>query len=131
MSFISALRCREIIKFPFYTLKQVWSTVGFILENYEIQRVICRNFCVTNADIVFTFFSKNENLRCTCQQYGKTEGLCPHVVAIAVKGDLLETLFPCCIKTGENINKLLSNAPENAGDKPKLKKNKHWQNQHP
>ena len=111
MSFISALRCREIIKFPFYTLKQVWSTVGFILENYEIQRVICRNFCVTNAV--------------------KTEGLCPHVVAIAVKGDLLETLFPCCIKTGENINKLLSNAPENAGDKPKLKKNKHWQNPHP
>ena len=65
------------------------------------------------------FFSKNENLRCTCQQYGKTDGLCPHVVTVAQKEGLLETFVSSCIKTGGNINKVLNNTPENAGSKPK------------
>ena len=29
---------REIVKVPFYTLKQIWSTAEVILENYEIPR---------------------------------------------------------------------------------------------
>ena len=82
---------REIIKVPFHTLKQVWSIAEFIIENYDIQRLICGNFCVPDVDIAFTVLFKSGNLRCTCQQYGKTDGLCPHVVAAAEKEGLLET----------------------------------------
>ena len=74
---------REIVKVPFYTLKQVWSTAEFILENYEIQRLICGNFCVPDVDIAFAVFFKRGNLRCTCQQYDKTDGLCPDVIVAA------------------------------------------------
>ena len=104
-----------------YTLKQVWSTAEFILGNYQIPRLICGNFYVSNVDVVFTAFSKNENLRRTCQQYGKRNGLCSHVVAVAEKEGLFETFISSCIKTGGNINKVLNNSPENAGDKPKQK----------
>ena len=41
-----SLQCnaiKEIVKVPFHTLKQIWSTAEFILENYEILRVICGN----------------------------------------------------------------------------------------
>ena len=55
----------------------------------------------------------------TCQQYGKTDGLCPHVVGVAEKEGLLETFISSCIKLGGDINKVLNNAPENAGDKLK------------
>ena len=73
------------------------------------------------------FFFKSENLRCTCQQYGKTDGLRPHVAAAAEKEGLLETFILSYIETGGNINKVLNNTPENAGDKPK---HKTWQKQH-
>ena len=43
---------------------------------------------------------------------------------------LLETFFSSCLATGGDINKVLNNAPENAGDKLKQKKSKMWQNQH-
>ena len=43
---------------------------------------------------------------------------------------LLETFFSSCLATGGDINKVLNNAPENAGDKLKQKKSKTWQNQH-
>ena len=36
---------------------------------------------------------------CICQQYGKTDGLCPHVAAAAEKEGLLETfilIVPSC-----------------------------------
>ena len=35
---------------------------------------------------------------------------------------LLETFFSSCLATGGDINKVLNNAPENAGDKLKQKK---------
>ena len=47
---------KEIVKVPFYTLKQIWSTTEFILENYKIQRLICGNICVPDVDIAFTVF---------------------------------------------------------------------------
>ena len=76
----------------------------------------------------FTIFFKKGNLRCICQQeYDKTDGLCPHVVAVAEKECLLETFILSYIKTGGNINKVLNNTPENAGDKPK---HKTWRKQH-
>ena len=50
------------------------------------------------------------------KQYGKTNGLCPHMVAAAKKESLFETILSSCIETGENINKVLSNASENPGD---------------
>ena len=84
---------REIVKVLLYTLKQVWSTAEFLLENYEIQRLICGNFCLPDVDIAFTVFFKSGNLRCTCQQCGKTDGLCPHVVAAAKKEGFLETFI--------------------------------------
>ena len=58
----------------------------------------------------------------TCQQYGKTDGLCPHVVGAAEKEGLHETFISSCIKIGGNINKVLNNAAENAGHKLKQKK---------
>ena len=119
---------KEIVKVPFYTLKQIWSTTEFILENYKIQRLICGNICVPDVDIALQFFSKNGNLRCTCQQYGKTDRLCPHVVADAEKEGLLETFISSYIETGGNINKVLNNTPENAGDKPKQKKPRRGRN---
>ena len=73
------------------------------------------------------FFFKSENLRCTCQQYGKTDGLRPHVAAAAEKEVLLETFILSYIETGGSINKVLNNTPENAGDKLKRKT---WQKQH-
>ena len=100
---------REIVKFLFYTLKQVWSTAEFISENYEIPRYICGNFCVPGVDIAFTFFFKNGNLRCTCQQCGKTDGLHPYVTASAEKEELFETFILSCIEIGGNINKVLNN----------------------
>ena len=42
--------------------KQVWSAAEFILENYEIQRLICGNFCVPDEDIAFTVFFKSRSL---------------------------------------------------------------------
>ena len=69
------MRCKQIVKSPFYTLKQVWSTAEFILGNYELPRLIHGNFCVPDVDIALTLFSKNENLTCTCQQCGKTDRL--------------------------------------------------------
>ena len=41
----------------------------------------------------------------------------------------IETLISTCIDTGGRINKVLNNAPENAGDKQKQKK-KSWENQY-
>ena len=38
--------------------EQVWSTAEFILGNYEIQRLICGNFCAPDLDIVLQFFPK-------------------------------------------------------------------------
>ena len=66
---------REMVKVLFYTLKQVWNTAEFILENYEIQWLICGKFCVPDADVILPlqFFSK--------------------VVAAAEKEDLLETFI--------------------------------------
>ena len=112
---------REIVKVPFYTLKQVWSNAEFILENYEIPREICGNFSVPGVGIAFKVFFKSGNLRCTCQQHGKTDGLRPHVAAAAEKEGLLETFILSYIETGRNINKVLNNTPENAGNKPKHK----------
>ena len=43
------------------------------------------------------------------------------------KEGLLETFILSYIETGGNINKVLNNTPENAGDKPK---HKTWQKQH-
>ena len=62
-----------------------------------------------------------------CQQYGKTDGLRPHVAAAAEKEGLLETFILSYIETDGNINKILNNTPKNAGDKPK---HKTWQKQH-
>ena len=45
----------------------------------------------------------------------------------AEKEGLLETFILSYIETGGNINKVLNNTPENAGDKPK---HKTWQKQH-
>ena len=118
---------REIVKVLFYTLKQIWSTAEFILENYEMQQLICGNFCVPDVDVTFTVFFRSGNLRCSCQQYGKTDGLCPHAVATAEKVGLLETFILSYIETGGNINKVLHDTPENAGDKPK---HKTWQQQY-
>ena len=73
----------EVVKFMFYALKQVWSAAEFILRNYEIQRLICGNFYVSNVDIVFIAFYKNENLR--CQQCGEINRWCPQVVAVTEK----------------------------------------------
>ena len=43
---------------------------------------------------LYIFFSKNGNLKCTCQQYGKTDEFCPHVVAeVAEEDGLLKNLF--------------------------------------
>ena len=98
-------------------MKQVWSAAEFFLGNYEIQRLIFGNFRVPDVDIVFIVFFKNENLTCTCQQYGKTNGLCPIVVAVPEREGLLESF----IDTGGYINKILNNAPENSGDKSKQK----------
>ena len=38
--------------------EQVWNTTEFILENYEIQRLICGSFSVPDVDIVLQFFPK-------------------------------------------------------------------------
>ena len=62
-----------------------------------------------------------------CKQYGKTDGLRPHVAAAAEKEGLLETFILSYIETGGNINKVLNNTPENAGYKPK---HKTWQKQY-
>ena len=62
-----------------------------------------------------------------CKQYGKTDGLRPHVAAATEKEGLLETFILSYIETDGNINKILNNTPENAGDKPK---HKTWQKQH-
>ena len=97
------------------------NTAELILENYEIQRVICGNLCVPNVDIAFTVFSKNGNLNCTCQQYGKTDVLWPHVAVVAEKEGLLETFISSYIETGGNRGKVLNNTPANAGDKLKRK----------
>ena len=85
------------------------------------------NFCVLGGDIAFKIFFKSGNLRCTCQQYGKTDGLRPHVAAAAEKEGLLETSILSHIKIGGNINKGLNNIPENAGDE---RKHKTWQKQY-
>ena len=119
---------KETVKVPFYTLKQIWSAAEFILENYEIQWLICGNFCVPDVDIAFIAFSKNGNLRCICQQYGKSDGLCPHVVVVAEKEVLLEIFISGYIETGGNINKVLNNTLENAGDKPKQNKTRRSRN---
>ena len=66
----------------------------------------------------------------TCQQYGKTDGLCPHVVGAAEKEGLHETFISSCIKIGGNINKVLNNAPENTSHKLKQKNPNTLQNQH-
>ena len=92
---------KEIVKVPFYNLEQIWSTAEFIWESYEIQRVICGNLCVPHVDVAFTVFSKNGNLKCTCQQYGKTDEFYPHVVAVAEKDGLLENLFQVTSKQEE------------------------------
>ena len=42
--------------------------------------------------------------------------------AVAEKEDLLETFISSYIETGRNINKVLNNTPENAGNKTKQKK---------
>ena len=44
------------------------------------------------------------------------------MVAVAENKGLPETFILSCIKTGGNINKVLNNASENAGDKPQSKK---------
>ena len=49
------------------------------------------------------------------------------MVAAAEKEGLLETFILSHIEIGGNINKVLNNIPENAGDKPK---HKTWQKQH-
>ena len=49
------------------------------------------------------------------------------MVAAAEKEGLLETFTLSYIEAGGNINKVLNNAQENAGDKPK---HKTWQEQH-
>ena len=49
------------------------------------------------------------------------------MAAAAEKEGLLETFTLSYIETGGNINKVLNNTPENAGDKPK---HKTWQKQH-
>ena len=85
------------------------------------------NFCVLGADIVSKVFFQSGNLTCTCHKYGKTDGFCPHVAVAAEKEGLLETFILSYIETGGNINKVLNNTPENAGDKPK---HKTWQKQH-
>ena len=113
---------KEIVKVPFYILKQVWSITEFVLENYEIQRLIYGKFCVPDIDIAFSHFSKDRNLRCPCQQYDKTNGLCTHVVAVAEKEGVLKTFISSYIETDGNINKVFNNTPENAGSKPKQKK---------
>ena len=41
------------------------------------------------------------------------------MVGVAEKEGLLETFISSCIKLGGDINKVLNNAPENAGDKLK------------
>ena len=73
----------EVVKFMFYALKQVWSAAEFILRNYEIQRLICGNFYVSNVDIAFIAFYKNENLR--CQKCGEINRWCPQVVPVTEK----------------------------------------------
>ena len=49
------------------------------------------------------------------------------MAAAAEKEGLLETFILSYIETDGNINKILNNTPENAGDKPK---HKTWQKQH-
>ena len=56
-------------------------------------------------------------------------GNCAPNLAVAERKDLIETFISSCIDTGGSINKVLNNAPENAGDKQKQKK-KSWENQH-
>ena len=43
------------------------------------------------------------------------------MAAAAEKEGLLETFILSYIETGRNINKVLNNKPENAGNKPKHK----------
>lgn len=81
----------------------MWSAAEFVLGSFEIQQLICGKFYVTDVDIVFTVFYKKENLRCTCQQCAKTDGLYPHVVVVAEKEGLFETFISSCIDTGGNI----------------------------
>ena len=83
---------KEIVNVPFYTLKQIWDTAEFILKNYKIQNLIGGNFCVPDIDFAFTVLCKTDVLKCTYQQYGKTDGLCPHVVAVAEQNGTLESL---------------------------------------
>ena len=45
---------KEIVKVPL--------TAEFILENYEISRQICVNFCVPGADIAFKVFLTVSNV---------------------------------------------------------------------
>ena len=49
-------------------------------------------------------------------------GNCAPDLAVAERKDLIETFISSCIDTGGSINKVLNNAPENAGDKQKQKK---------
>ena len=72
------------------------------------------------------FFQKSKP-RCTCQQYGKTDGLCLHVVAATEKEGLLEKFTLSYIEIVGNINKVLNNTPENEGNKLE---HKTWQKQH-
>ena len=50
------------------------------------------------------------------------------MVVVSEKEGFLETFISGYIEKGANINKVLNNTPENAGDKPKQKKTRRDRN---
>ena len=118
------------LQLPLYTLKHIWGSAELILCNYQIQELVGGNLCVPDIDFAYTVQpGANFALKCTCTQYGKTDGLCQHVIVVAEKYGYLNAFLNRYSTFGNNVNRIVQrNLPDRAGDKPKQKKPRRGRN---
>ena len=70
----------------------VWIRGGMILLKYSVLPLENNKYCVTEYDKCFTVTFSETTTKCPCKLFQGTFGLCPHVIAVAEKNNVLETL---------------------------------------
>ena len=127
---VPLMEWNDLISLPLYTLKNIWSTTEFILSNYKLQQLFGGNICVPDVDAAFTVeIGPSYALKCHCQLFRRTNGLCHHAVAVAEKGSYLRQFLERFAKKCNDPNRVIhNNIPSHAGDKPKQKKPRRGRN---
>ena len=118
------------LQLPLTTLRKLWSSTDFILKNCSVSKLLSGNFCVTDYDNCFNiFFDKEHALVCPCLYFRHNVGLCPHVMAVAEKENMLMNILTQYSTKKNKFGKMVEiNQPKRSGEKPHEKKKRRGAN---